>query len=569
MPSHIRKPFLGVILALCFCAGVHAQNLSAAFPSLGMSRSVLAQGFGEQGSALPFVADALRLNPAALVHARGLTVSLYRNPWYVPFSDDIRLKSLGGAVTIPDIGSFGIEYIDQEYGDFAVTTAANPDGVGIVTAYERSVAAGYAREFWGEFAAGMQARYVWDKIGGAGAEAFLLGGGVQYYPDAFDRRITFGLSFTEFGTAVEYTGSPTITESEPIIQKDPPPANLNLGVYGEVVRDEHFSHALGLEMTKPFDKRDDRGQAVSSFTNLFNDWSDFPEDAALHTGLAFLWNPLPLGGGWEFFQQFTFGNTSWGPKTGLSSYFTHGLTLGVGAEGVTLTAGYASPWHNVREETFMARRLPQEMFEFSINVTPGLLFPDRPQPPTHPLHRIQVSAGMGQSVRVGRFSREDVGGGFFTFATKHENSLSFGIDAAFYLNERSALVSSAAYSSIPMRIEFSSFFFASLPVFETKIETFSLSSSYRYHPLEEVPPLFVQAGVGIVRFNIVSDLFTPAYSYQSFLTAGMGATLHIVPDLSVVPSVEYRLISAAGGSGVPHLVGNSQLDLIVKLGYDL
>lgn len=569
MLSRIRKPTQGIILALCIYTAAHAQNPGAAFPTLGMSRSILAQGFGEQGSALPFVSDALRFNPAALVHARGLTLNLYRNPWYVPFIDDIRMKSLSAAVTIPDIGSFGIEYLDQEYGEFSLTSSTGPQVIGRVNVYERSAAIGYAREFCGEIATGIQARYVWSEFG-ASAEALLLSGGVQYYPEAFDGRVTFGLSLTEFGTAVEYTSTFAGTETgQPFVFKDPPPANLNLGVYGEVVRDDHFTLALGLEMTKPFDKRDDQGQGSSSFSSLFNDWSDFPEDAALHTGVAFLWNPLPLGSGWEFFQQFTFGNSSWGPKTYLNSYFTHGFKIGVGAEGFTLAAGYASPWHNVRQESFIFRRLPQEMFEFSLSVTPGLLFTEQSRPAAEPLHRIQVSAGMGQGLRLGRYAKEELVETFFTLATEHNNSLSFGLDVAFYTSARSALISSVRYSSIPLRIVLTSPLFSSLPVFESKIETFSLSSSYRYHPLEEVQPLFIQGGVGIARFNIVSDLVSPAYSYQSFLTAGIGATVNVFEALSLIPSAEYLLISAPGGGSVPRMVGNSELDLTLKIGYDL
>ena len=107
-----------------------------------------------------------------------------------------------------------------------------------------------------------------------------------------------------------------------------------------------------------------------------------------------------------------------------------------------------------------------------------------------------------------------------------------------------------------------------MTLFESKTETFTFASAYRYHPLEQLLPLFIEGGIGIGRFNVVAEDAYPAYYYRSFVTAGVGATIEVLPEIFLIPSAEYLLIFGEGGSSVPRLVGNSQVEFALKLGYE-
>ncbi len=48
---------------------------------------------------------------------------------------------------------------------------------------------------------------------------------------------------------------------------------------------------------------------------------NLPRDVTIHSGLAFKWKPLDLGGNVAFFQEFYLGNFTGGPKTDFNNFY--------------------------------------------------------------------------------------------------------------------------------------------------------------------------------------------------------------------------------------------------------
>ena len=186
----------------------------------------------------------------------------------------------------------------------------------------------------------------------ASAEKLFVSAGLNYSPQFLENKLNIGFSLTNFGTKVWYKDE---------AQSDPPPSKLNLGIGFVPIENNFYSLQTQLAFSKPFDAQ----PSESSFKGLFNDWKDFPNDATLHTGVAFNWKPLDLGYGFSFFQEFYLGNYSVGNKTGLNNFYTHGGKIGIEFSGIQFSAGYAGRWHNVHYANYLAWKFPYETVQFT------------------------------------------------------------------------------------------------------------------------------------------------------------------------------------------------------------
>ena len=101
----------------------------------------------------------------------------------------------------------------------------------------------------------------------------------------------------------------------------------------------------------------------------------------------------------------------------------------------------------------------------------------------------------------------------------------------------------------------------------SKVEIFSISSSYRYHPLEIFLPLFIQGGLSIVRLNPTSPYFYPKYDYKTALLFSIGANIEVYERIILAPFANYNLMLSRDGNTSPRLGGFNQFDLGVKAGY--
>jgi hypothetical protein len=537
------------LTSLFLVSEIEAQSSQAMY-YLNYPRSVYSLGIGEQSVALRTSEDALNYNPANLVFIERPTISFFHQPFQMAgsfFDMHIPLNSYSAMFNIENIGSFGIEYIDWNFGQVSISTSESPEGY-LAHAYERSFSVGYAREFGDNFSAGIQLRYAKSSLGSYAAEKFFLSAGLNFSPQLFDNKFNIGFSLTNFGTAVWYVDE---------AQSDPPPSKLNLGVGFIPIENDFYSLQAQLAFSKPFDEQ----PAKSSFKSLFTDWDDFPNDATLHTGIAFNLKPLDLGNGFAFFQEFYLGNYSVGNKTGLNNFYTHGGKIGIEFEGLQFSAGYAGRWHNVHPHNYLQWGFPYETVQFTFGMNEDVLFGTDKEAAEHPKSKnIVLSFGVGKSFRVGKFEASSFEN---TSATEGFNDGSvFFIEGAFYMNEQNAIVSNIFYNPSDYIVKYQG-----QEYFKTKVEIFSISSSYRYHPLEIFLPFFIQGGLSIVRLNPTSPYFYPKYDYKTALIFSTGGNFDIYEGIVLCPFATYNLMLSRDGDTAPRLGGFNQFDLGFKAGY--
>jgi len=112
-------------------------------------------------------------------------------------------------------------------------------------------------------------------------------------------------------------------------------------------------------------------------------------------------------------------------------------------------------------------------------------------------------------------------------------------------------------------------YFQSVKVYDIKYETIFLGSHYRYHPLELFKPLFVQGGLGIIRYKPNVDKANPRYEYKSTFHFSVGAALNYLEPIIITPEVAFTSILNTSGNSAPRIGGYNQFDLNIKIGYRL
>jgi len=359
------------------------------------------------------------------------------------------------------------------------------------------------------------------------------------------------------GSAVKYEMTLPLS-GETFVYYDPPPSKLNLGIYFIATENDYFTLPVNLSISKPFDERDDNGDGQSSFKTFFSDWSDFPNDASLHSGILFIWKPLRLSESISFFQEFYFGNYSDGIKSGITNFYNLGANIGIEFYEYKFSMGYAGVSHNVHYQNFFRWVFPYETFQFTFELNDDLLFRKNEQVGSKPLlESIILSFALGHTARLGIAQGYNLSG----YKVTSGNNFSYSLESAFYLNKRNALISSLTYNSIPYDISYGSF-----RLLDTKIETFSFFSSYRYHPLEQFWNLFIQGGLGIYRWNPVQKS-EPRYDYKTAVQLSTGLMLDVMEPLVVTPFFDYNLFLFEATGSAPRMQGHNQIIFGLKIGY--
>lgn len=573
------KPFLGLLLVVISCGSSFAQS-SAAFQSLIYPRSIASSGLGEQGVASSSVFEAMQHNPANLIYADGIEFSFFRNPWNL-LHRSIPLTSVGVIGRLDNAGCFGLEYTYWNFGEYLLPTIGNPDGNGeLFHFYERSLGGGYAVPLSTALAIGGQIRYVWltyleqptphQKT----VDHFLFSAGISYKPEISSNRLSAGLSFMNFGTRIEYPSSVVINNGQPvnIVPSDPPPAQMNIGILGLVVTNDFFDLNLSFGAMKPFDKRSGPPyyEAQSSFKSLFNDWTDFPEDVTAQIGLGYLWHPIYLGGGVSFFQEMYVGYFSVGPKDGYNSFYTHGLKIGLEAYGVNATAGYAGRWHNNNAGSYYPWVFPWESFQFGLRTDIKVFGKGREEPTLKELLLETIlSGGYSYGLVVGKMKETEIDGAKVSFS----NNPFWSVEAAFYINVNSAILSSIQYSRMTKTTSLGALsapFFPSQFVMDMGIESFSLESGFRYHPFEVFHPFFLQASLGVIRMNPVYEFTSPRYVYKAFDRVFIGCVVPVLNlGIVVMPKVGLTTIFMQEYRNGNRLGGYNQFEFGLNVGYKL
>ncbi|HTX19679.1 MAG TPA: hypothetical protein VMG34_13575 [Bacteroidota bacterium] len=561
----IRIISLSMILVLLCSTDLSAQVMPI-FQSLLSPRSLPAAGMGEQGVASNDPLDALQFNPANLAYAEGASVSFFNNPWKILHTSD-PLTTWSGFWKISDTSAIGLEYTYWDLGE-----GTFPDLNGVISShdfFERSLSAALGTELGNHVAAGIEARYAWmpEYFPSQTIQHLLVSAGISASPGYFRERVRLGLSLMNFSTPVEVgSGNPVFVES------DPPPAELNLGLEGDVLQESTFDLKLSLGMMKAVTKRAGAGYtAESSFSALFNSWVYFPNDATGEAGLGFLWRPIDLGGGVSFLQEMYLGYFSSGPYGFGGAFLTHGATVGLDLRGVRLTAGYAGRWHNYRTSEYVPWDFPWEEFQFNVSGNLGSIGRGKAQPSTTPPpHHTILSAGFVYGDPIGKLHENKAEGIRLDWSQKG----SWSVASDFYIDERSALHTAFSYArmiqSASGTIVFGGYPLTPIPYqVEVPTETVSLESGYRYHPLEEYHPLFVQASLGIVRMNPIPET-SPRYLYESYDELVIGLALPVSNGgIVVMPRVGFKTFYFPEDFNNNRVGGYNEFTAGVSVGYAL
>ncbi|MCU7496902.1 MAG: PorV/PorQ family protein [Ignavibacteria bacterium] len=555
-----RSFILSLLLLFTAASGLKAQGYMD-FTNYPGSTSTF--GMGEEGVALRNSQDAFPYNPANLAFSNNVSLSMFHYPFQI-MGYSYPLNSFTAAYKVKGIGTFGFQYLKHDLGKGRLTSQNNPDGIGEVEEiYNYAWALGYAGEVTNELTMGLSLKYASQVVGAVSTDAFLFSGGLNYQPAVLNKRVNLGFSLMNMGGPIEEnveyidpTNGNYITWGN---EDFPVSSMMHLALSATPFENDYLSTTMQIGFSK-YLMNEGRDDSKSSFSALFKDWKDFPRDARLSMGLSFEWKPLDLGNSFSFLQKYYLGSVSFGSKEGGNSVFTHGAEIGLGYKEISLFAGYSGIWHNVDSDWGYFREFPYESFQFRLEYDLHK-FLNRSTENKAPaaLQNILVSLGSGYNLRGGHLSTHSP-----DLNADAENSFSFSLESAFYMNRNNALVAAFYYTSIPYNVNYRTW-----RLIDTKLETVGIYSAYRYHPLEVLPMLYVQGGPGIERINPVLET-NPKYFYQTSLNVATGANLD-VPGSSIVvsPELNYQLmlVPLSDASSAPRLGGENQLAFTLKFGY--
>ncbi len=565
---HILVRFNALLIVLASFNSLYAQ--SSAMPYLNLPRGIYSYSIGKQGVTSRDPVDAMLYNPANLVFAAKPQLTFNRQPAFIP---NTWFSSLSASMDVPETGYFGFEYTNYDLGEFVQTSDQGPQVIATFHSYEQAFSLAYARKFSNAFSAGIQFRYALDhfpSIGTASSSgianypAYLFSGGVRYDPVALRDRFSFGYALTNFGTTITY-GDPS--------QADPPPAQMNLGISGDAIKNEFITMTLSIAASKPVNYRawnpaTQTHEAESSFKAFFDDWQHTPDDIDFHSGLSFSWNPISLGNGFSYFQSMYLGEISGGSYYGLADQFTHGAEIGLSWNDIQLALGYAGTWHYVNQEDAASFRafmsLPQEDVQLSLSAPLSSFQREKNtsiQPPK--LSRIILSAGVTRMIRFGHFhTSESYGAGQY-----FPNTYGYGIEAAFYVTKTSALVSSFSYTQMDDEVYYLGNNGKRYTNFTAQIDNLSFASSYRNYPLTAFFPFFYEVGLGITRWESRKEKMIPKYYYKTFACGGIGALVKIINNVELIPKVGFQSTLMPVTGNAPRIGGYNQWNFSLNAGY--
>ncbi|MEW5799852.1 MAG: hypothetical protein AB1728_12700 [Bacteroidota bacterium] len=360
----------------------------------------------------------------------------------------------------------------------------------------------------------------------------------------------------------------TYPELKPTIEKYSPSSYIRLGFEYDIVSNPLFTLTLHSETSKELVKNG--WNAESSFEALFNDWNDAPRDMTLHSGISFVWNPIPLGKNISFIQETYLGHLTNGPKSGSRTTFYNGINVGIAVNKIQFLAGFANMWHLVNSDAYYSffNRMPWEIFQFTIKSPLGYT-PETESSQSVLDGNIILSLGLGYTQRIGRYTE-------YTMINRPPEYLKiiypdrplYDLESAFYFSEQSALTFSLQYARLLATYKINATLFFPPPVyFETnlRIESLSLTSAYRYHPFAEYANGFFEIGFGVQRQNPIENT-NPKYNYNSFVTGHIG-TLVPFSNILIIPKLGFTSLLARITGSAPRLGGYNQFEFSLNVGY--
>lgn len=195
---------LACLMLLCMATGTWAQ-----FDNAGTSvANYLKIGVGSRAEAMAgaFVAQvdditAVHWNVAGLAQMQRSQVVVARTDWIL----DINHVFVAAGLPLGNFGTVAASVYSLTMGDMEMTTAADPDGNGIVfNASDLAIGLAFARSLTDRFSVGINAKYLRENISSMSANAFALDIGTKYTTNF--RGLTIGMAISNFGTNMHMTG---------------------------------------------------------------------------------------------------------------------------------------------------------------------------------------------------------------------------------------------------------------------------------------------------------------------------------------------------------------------------
>jgi hypothetical protein len=220
-------------LALCMSVTGACAQTGAYNSVLDVSTSARSVAMGESFVAVPGEPTALMSNPAGLAALEGIGFSYSQRSFdWMSGLDDYKYHGANIHVAAP-FGVFGIEYNRFSMGEYPITSASSPDGIGTVEIYSHSVAVGFGMHLTSQLSAGIAAKY-FDIVYSTSVPvyylttnitpAYLADAGFQYTvpipttDSALVHAFTAGIAVQNIGTDMKFTNA---TESASVAEEMP------------------------------------------------------------------------------------------------------------------------------------------------------------------------------------------------------------------------------------------------------------------------------------------------------------------------------------------------------------
>ena len=169
--------------------------------------------------------EAMRLNPAGLSRMSGTQVMLgYAN--YLSGAD-ISMQAVGVASRLKGNGAIGLTLHSLDFGDVAVTTDDQPEGVGANLSLSfLNIGLSYSYTFEEAVSVGVTLRGVSEGTADVTAFGFAVDAGIQYVTGEHDE-FKFGVSLRNVGSRMRYSGPGLSVEASSPDPRDAFPLTFN------------------------------------------------------------------------------------------------------------------------------------------------------------------------------------------------------------------------------------------------------------------------------------------------------------------------------------------------------
>ncbi|MDX2002273.1 MAG: PorV/PorQ family protein [Chitinophagales bacterium] len=150
--------------------------------------------------------EALAVNPAGLAHLRKTEITFSRTQWLQGSGIGINTVGIAQKFGKDKSNVIGFNLNNIQFGEIDRTTTTNPEGgLGTFKPSYLNFGLGYARAFSNSIFAGVNVKFINERIEDLGASGFAIDAGIQYITGPRNN-IHFGLALRNVGVPMRFTG---------------------------------------------------------------------------------------------------------------------------------------------------------------------------------------------------------------------------------------------------------------------------------------------------------------------------------------------------------------------------